>query len=695
MTLKTTPIISYKDFNFKEFKKIKIQSKKRGNPGGGSKVKYLDIITAFDIETTRIKSIEQSVMYIWQWQFGDICTVMGRTWEELSDFIQLLQQNMKHDVKLVVFVHNLSYEFQFLRTIYEFSSEEVFAVDSRKVLKCEMYEFLEFRCSYLHSNASLDVYLKNMNVEHKKLDGGEFDYSQERYYFTPLSDKELQYCQNDVLGLVEAISIEMNAFNDNLYTFPLTSTGYVRRDVKKAMRQAYLDPKTIAPDFELYTALREAFRGGNTHANRAYVNMTLHDVSSADRSSSYPDVQCNCLFPVTKFQKKNPLVYDITPEFLLKQMYTRKKAVLFRGAFRNIHLQDIEWGCPYISKDKCRNIVNPLVDNGRILEADYLEITLTDVDFRIVLEEYDFELDIIDMWTASYGKLPKELTDTICGYYTKKTSLKGVAGAEVEYNMSKAKLNSIYGMSAQNPVKQDILFKEFEDLPFQKDNQPLEDLLEYSNKRVIEPYQWGVWTTAWARYRLEEGIKLAGHNFVYCDTDSVKYLGDIDWSAYNEERKADSITSKAHATDPKGEEHYMGVYEFEGKYQEFATLGAKKYVYRKPGEMLEATIAGVSKNVWAKDENGKKYLKKIGGGAELEEHGGIEAFKEGFIFTKAGGTDIIPNDKPEVKEITIDDHIIPIGINSVIKESTYTLGITEEYRKILEMTQEGINLKNF
>ena len=75
---------------------------------------------------------------------------------------------------------------------------------------------------------------------------------------------------------------------------------------------------------------------------------------------------------------------------------------------------------------------------------------------------------------------------------------------------------------------------------------------------------------------------------------------------------------------------------------------------------------------------------EVAGAKELASRGGIKAFKEGFTFYKAGGTESVYNDKPEVKSLNIDEHIIPITSNVLIKESTYTLGITGEYRKILE-----------
>ena len=55
-------------YNLDEFRAAPVLIRKKGNQGGKTKHTYKDIISAFDIETTTISEIEQSVMYCWQWQ---------------------------------------------------------------------------------------------------------------------------------------------------------------------------------------------------------------------------------------------------------------------------------------------------------------------------------------------------------------------------------------------------------------------------------------------------------------------------------------------------------------------------------------------------------------------------------------------------------------------------------------------------
>ena len=437
----------------KFFKDIPLVKNRRGNPG--KKIRhYVGITTAFDIETTIIPGTEQAVMYIWQWSFGEDTVVIGRTWDEFTRLQHQILQALPEGTWLVVYVHNLSYEFQYLKGIYSFIENEVFAVGSRKVVKCDMMQKFEFRCSYKLTNMSLGEFTSKMNVKHQKLSGDEFDYSKIRYPWTDLTDRELEYCYNDVVGLVEAVNALMARDGDTLSTVPMTSTGYVRREAKKAMRAGshHLEVQSWMPDYEVYQALRECFRGGNTHCNRLFCGDIVTQVHSADRSSSYPAVLCNNLYPCSKWIPILPS--DCNMDYILRCIRIRGKALLLRIGIHNLNLRDPYWGCPYLSKDKCRNIHHAkyvlndqntdMVDNGRIIEAEYLETTITDIDLDIICSEYTGQIIILQGWYATYKPLPEAFIQEVIKYYREKTELKGVVGQEIYYDKAKALLNSLY-----------------------------------------------------------------------------------------------------------------------------------------------------------------------------------------------------------------------------------------------------------
>lgn len=657
----------YWRFRDMEFKRSKLRK--------GDGMKYCAAVAAFDIETTRIPDIEQSIMYTWQVCIED-CACYGRTWEEYKGFLDLLTGGLPSDHFFIFFVHNLSFEFQFLAGQFDFGPDDVFFVQSRKVLKCNTGN-IEYRCSYLQTSMSLDTFTHKMGVENAKVH--DFDYNKIRYPWTPLTDHEIDYILSDVVGLVQAMHRRMELTNDDLTTLPFTSTGYVRRDLRKAMykfnRKRLME---MQPDEEIFTMLREAFRGGNTHANRYYAGLVLEKVHSIDRSSSYPDCQVNDYFPMGPWKKERS---DCDVEYVLRMCKRQGRCVLARVAFYGLHLTDPRNSCPYLTTDKSRCVYvedetrrKYMFDNGRILYADYLETTVTEIDLRIILDQYTFtDMRFINVAHCHAGRLPEEWIACNLEYYKRKTELKDVDGQELYYMLAKAQLNAIYGDTVQDPAKQQIKFVDGQE---ELDRRPLYELLEESRKHPYKTYSWGVWNTAHARYRLHEMIVKAQHaidpvdgkefdGFVYTDTDSVKYLGTIpDVAHYNKLRRDSSRRNGAFAKDAKGKLHYMGVYESEGTYDQFKTLGAKKYCYVVDGK-LHSTIAGVSK--------------KLG---PVELNNDINNFKVGFTFHDAAGLESVYNDY-DYGPYQIDGHTINITRNVVLRPSTYEIGIAGDYARIL------------
>lgn len=645
-------------------------SRRNGEKGN---YQYADCVCSFDIETTRIKEIEQSIMYVWQFAINDI-VVYGRTWQQYKQFLLWLKQRL-NGLHLVIYVHNLSYEIQFLSGIYHFNDYEVFCTEPRKVLKATMYKQFEYRCSYRLTNLSLDAMAKRYNTRYLKESGNDFDYSKVRYSDTILTQQELTYCAHDVLAVVESIHKIMEINDDDLYSIPLTSTGFVRRNVKQAMKPYYYEMQEDFPDYRCYQLLKSAFRGGNTHANRYYVGEIVSNVHSVDISSSYPSQQCNKLFPVGKFEIKKDLSIR-----QLDRRISQGYAAIMRVILQDVALKDRYTPVPYIPVSKCIvlkfNQDNKAlqVDNGRVIAASYIEMCLTDIDYGIVINMYNCKVTILEMYTAKYDRLPEPIIQQNLEYYINKTKLKGVVGQELYYLKNKELLNSIYGMSVQDVVKQSI---KFADLGYVLDEtKSREDIYNAKHKSIFTQYAYGVWTTAHARYSLQCGIDMCGDGLIYVDTDSCKYVGDVDFSAYNNDRISECVGSGAYATDSKGHIHYMGVYEDEGIYKRFVTLGAKKYAYEDIKGNLHITVSGVNKKR---------------GADELASRGGLEAFKPGFVFTQSGKTECVYNDdsKPIIRKI--DNRLVPITRNVVIRETTYTLNITDDYATLLSASSQILN----
>lgn len=701
--------MNVKEFDYTIIKRLQTASKKTKQGSKTKNIDYVDEVITFDIETTNDKEEKQAFMYIWAVQFGRNCTLYGRTWEEFQYFLEHCREQL-NDRVLVIYVHNLSFEFSFLKGIYNFTDEEVFATESRKILRCSMFDCIEFRCSLFLTNLSLDKFCKEMGVENKKLSGAEFDYSKNRYPWTPLTEYEINYMTNDVKGLMQALKKKIAITSDNIATVPLTATGYARRDIKEAMKSySGAHMHQMFPEVEIYLLLREAFRGGNTHGNRFRIGQLIDNVSSYDMTSSYPNVLLTEKYPMTKFM---PVYWDHEKE-LIKYLKTTKKAYIGRFYFEDLKLKENVY-CPYISESKCRGLRkeipmneeelkqedekkkknpkytkhtlknNPAVKcfNGRVLRADSFETTLTDIDFRLIDQMYTWKrMGVVDLYDAEYGWLPPQYRDTVLKYFVDKTELKGVKEDSEEYPFyaaAKAILNCLYGMNVQDVGKGIV---EYTDNAFKIENvnkmsdeertRVLNERLKDASRKPFTLYQWGVWCAAWGRARLQKGIDLVGRDFVYCDTDSVKFVNDHDkdFEKLNTIIRDDAKEKDAYATTFEGKVSYIGEWTKENYPlpNRFKTLGAKKYVLEYPDKSLHLTIAGVSK-AKKKDENGKL----ITSGDEL---GKIENFEEGFVFKKFGGVVGYFNDGID-KTIEREGHKLHISDNLYLEEGTYTLNET-------------------
>lgn len=665
-------------YNLCDYKKIekKIISKNELN----KKIGYYTLPCTFDIETSTILNKEKTKVsdkdiyegFMYHWQFC-ICgyVFFGRTWEELMQLIDYIDISFSlHDlnVKMVVYVHNLSYEFQFMYRFFEI--KKVFATDKHKVLKFSLNDNFEFRCSYYLSNMNLAKFIENSKGTHHNKGSGDLDYSICRTPETKLNYIERGYCYNDVLGLYEALLSSLES--DDIKSIPLTNTGYVRRDCRRAMAKNKANKfkfKKNKLDLHLYLLLRESFRGGDTASNRLYTNMLLENVYSYDYASSYPFVMLSEKFPTGQFMNGS----IESEEELLE--YNNRFCTIGVYTFENMRLKD-NVTIPYISLSKCRKIIkndNPFTYNGRVMNCQYCTIALTNIDFSIINEQYDFDVFYVDDFHfARKDYLPKELRDEILHYFYLKSLLKGDPEKNYEYMKSKNKLNSIFGMMVTNILHDEIIFNGGEWEKIEKQTQEQLDRY-YNSYNSFLTYQWGVWVTAYARRNLNEARKLMGIDHVYNDTDSVKAIGNKDDIIKDFNRKIIERCEKeniVHYVDVNGKRIYMGILEKDAYYTQFKTLGAKKYAYVKDNK-LSITVSGL---------NSKR------GAKELAEKGGIEMFKNGVTFYDTDKQCAYYNDD-EIHQLTVNGCTFITGSNIALVDVTYTLGISETMLSIIALSQ--------
>ena len=660
-------------------------------------INYINLPCSFDIETTSYKTVngeKVGFMYIWMFGISGI-SIYGRTWDEflnlMSDIEKVFQ--LSHNYRLVCFVHNLAFEFQFMRKLFDW--DEVFSINKRTPIYAVTSTGIEFRCSYLLTGVRLEKVGEDLVKYKCNKMVGDLDYNKVRHSSTKISKKELGYCINDIRVVMCKIQECIESESKGIASIPLTKTGYVRRDVKNAVkkdRQARELIHSLKLSQEEYEMLDNAFQGGFTHANVMYSDITLEDVVSYDFTSSYPTVMIAEKFPMGNGVKVQPDSYEKFME------YIRTCCCLFDIVMTNVKLKKDSGDAP-ISKSKCTVKGNCVVDNGRIRECDELMTTITEQDFMIYRKFYTFDYEIGTMYVYQKGYLPKPFIDKVLEYYVKKTTLKDVEGKEEDYMSSKSNLNSIYGMMVMAIVREILEYTDKWEDPRKPVVSEVLEQYNDSNSRFTW-FPWGVWITAYARKNLFTGIYECGQSdYVYSDTDSMKILNATDHDDYIAEYNR-QVTDKLEACldhynidkafiCPKtveGKDKPLGVWDFDGHYKKFKTLGAKKYMVQTDDDKIKTTIAGIGK------DSGAKYLNR---------------FKKPFDKFKNGMT--IPKNK--TKKLThyyIDDVVdcevvdyngvkefvhCPSGV--YLEKASFTIGLSKEYTDLLAYMHKGYVTQSF
>lgn len=686
------------------FPDVSFLCKKRGN---NVAKRYISYPLAFDIETTTYMEGDKHKAFMYHWQLASpTIRVYGRTWGEFISLMKKLKEDLKlnSEKRIVIAIHNAGFEHQFMINFMrrEFGEPTIFAVAPRKPLKVTYDCGFEFRCSWKLTNMSLEKAIENeKGCKYAKM-VGDLDYKKFRTPFTPINDTEFRYCIMDVVSLCDLVQQRMINERDNLESIPLTSTGYVRRTCRKATEhqdgyRAFF--KTLNLSKEIYDMLKESARGGDTHANRLIAGHIMENVDPFDVQSSYPYVLMMKYFPCTKF---TPERSDISKKDL--DMLLSKKCVIMTIFLKGDVRVKNNVPFPYISSSKCRFIDKGAYDNGRVLYAEGLEITITELDYEIITRQYTFnELYIVNIYSAERGRIPSSIRKVIIDLFTEKSTLKWQiererehkTGAEIledliyRYNKCKNRINSVFGMMYTDPVREEINFLYGEEReenggnPWKEESADITKSLEHYNKsrNSFLYYAWGIYTTAHARSHLQRLVNCATNIeaeipaiALYCDTDSL-YGVNLNLTAIEieNEKIRKEVEKEGYFAEIEGERFYPGVYEHDGHIDRFITLGAKKYAYEKGGK-LYVTVSGVSK--------GDKSKGRPGGADELEK---LENFKPGFIFQKAGGIDLYYDDTEEIFTLDFGDGEFESSSSVSIVDGEYTLNITGEYSDLIGM----------
>ena len=550
-----------------------------------------------DIETSKHMEFDEKLnkmmpTSVWlSYGFCKLYNIQGETvkkcgfrdWKTLENFYNEIGKAFcnKH---LFCYVHNLSYEFDFL--IKNISKPKKFLCNSsHNVISAtlEKYPTIEYRCTLQLTSKPLRQIGKELNLP--KLESEYRDILPD----DEITQEEYIYCERDCDIVAKLIVHELEEYN-LLTQIPLTNTGRVRKCMKQLLKE-YPVPYIwdTLPDENCYDAMVHAYKGALTTSNPQYTNVLVDaKVICKDETSKYPSVMMTEMFPYT-IRKL---------DYFSQDDYKKYKFWIAKVSFTQIYSK-YQWGCLSIS-----NIVNKdnIVHehfNGKIMASPYIEMYITNVDLEYIEKAYNYsKIQFLELYPCdNYDYLPKAFYKLIEMFakpkYELKIKLKQLEKegkdttreyfeTELAYGKSKNMLNSIYGMMVQKLVQDEYTIDE---------NYVWKTVVkEYSksNKRIGRNFLYGIYITAYSRRDLILNIiHNCPYNFVYCDTDSIKYI-DIG--------KPFEDLNKSIRDDIKDLPYFKGFNKFDNEppYDKFLTYGAKKYSYEKDG-VFHYTVAGLPK----------------------------------------------------------------------------------------------------
>lgn len=503
--------------------------------------------------------------------------LLFREWSELFTFLSSVNITFTNK-KIICFVHNLSYEFDFLIKNLSLYSK-ILANSTHKVISSNLEYFgnIEFRCTYMLTGLSL----RKMGelIGYPKL---ESDYRT----VTPIDDilpEEWGYNERDCDVVAEYL-VKVYFKEYNLSTIPYTKTGIVRKKFKEFYKISNTPHNwDLMPPENCYQALNDAFQGAITISNPVFTGYEVYNLKSYDEASEYPSIMLKERFP-----------YNIKKLDEFSQNENEKhEFYIMRVKFYNIRSK-YEWAWLSRSKFHDYDMLSSVFYNGKLISSEYVERTITNIDFDNIKNTYDFdEYEIVEFYQLyNIDYLPEEYIETIKFFAEPKYEYKKLLNSTNEnapefpeiaksYMLAKNDFNSIYGMCVQKICPTEYIIDDF----FQWHENDLK--YECNPKTHMKRnFLIGIFITAYARRNwLNAVIKNCPYTFVYGDTDSIKFIGDTFIETNSRlQPEYDSIPYL----------HGLGLFDEEEPYDKFVTWGAKKYAYEREG-IVHTVVAGLPK----------------------------------------------------------------------------------------------------
>ena len=677
----------------------------------GKTTSYCEDIFTFDIESTSFfygddlkpflykpgKTPEYwaaqnagALPYLWQFGINDTY-YYGR---ELSDFYKALADIPNH-IKVRIGIYNFPFEWHFMDGLHW---DFIFAKSRHRPIKATCIEFpnIEFYCVYALIDRSLKEWGEILGI--KKL---EMDYNKIRTPLTKLSKNNLAYAQRDLEIMYAGIKEEVEEYG-SVWNLPMTATGATRRLFKDALMgnddyKRYIK-KLLPSNWYQYATSRKVFWGGYAHANRCFVNVTWlnKDGKSGghyDYISAYIAQMFSRKFPCSEWAFAPKVLPDPSKDLEVKSYKLHLR-------FKNIRCECQNTFIPY-AKVKTENAI---VDNGKIISADMLDIWCTDLDYYIIRKMYTWGnnrkdlnegVEVLESWYAYNDYLPKTMVSNLLDLFAKKTSLKHVNDSE--YRRAKKRLDSVYGCCAtsliQASINWDINAEEwsYDSVTARDVEERLHKLKYWKDSRYFVSYDWGVYIAAWSRYTLMMDLIIPNDRIcMYSDTDSAFLSKAVDFTEYNNSIECKMIDiCKKRGIDPElirpynsdGEKCVLGALSKERDFSEFRTLGSKRYCQRYADDgTLEMTVSGVNKEAVESLKNN------------------INLFQDGTVFDKDSKevTKLLHTYVDRMPDITFPDGYVSHqrrGVN--LRPNGYRLRSEREPEEIIDDICKGAHVSEY
>lgn len=432
-----------------------------------------------------------------------------------------------------------------------YSIEIYFTVGNHRVNKVTIYDSLKIL------NMSVETIAQQFDLPIRKL---ELDYKAYREVGHVLTQEEIDYIRNDVEIMARALKI--------MFDLGLTkmTIGSCALHNYKSMIDNFNKYYPLLP-LELDQDIRQSYKGGFTYLNPIYKEKDVDNGIVLDVNSLYPSVMKNAYLPFG-----NPIYFSGKYEYnFLYPLYIQRLSCSFElkeGKIPTIQLKN----------NPSYNPIEYLTSSN----GDIITLTLTNVDLKLFLENYNVEYLTYDGgWKF---KQTHNLFDNYINIWSNNKINAKKDGNRALYMVSKLMLNSLYGKFAKNPYNRSKYpyINELGEVSYY-----LGDKEE--GKGLYIPI--GSFITSYARektIRTSQAIrdytlkKYGEDYYIYSDTDSIHMR------ALPEEELKQFIDI---------DDYILGYWKLESRFKKGRFIRQKCYIEQDYEDKINVTIAGLPKRL--------------------------------------------------------------------------------------------------